>query len=137
MKRRLVTLFVCAALAAAGMKEIEVGSFVPPRVIPQMADTSEVVRRSVTLPGLTVIALVPINVVPHIAGRVFYVAPCVLDLTLYLVHGAFILQTLIAGPFAGANIRNRLGKSRHAAAAGVAANHANADAAPASAAALV
>jgi hydroxymethylglutaryl-CoA lyase len=48
-----------AALAAAGMKEIEVGSFVPPRVIPQMADTAEVVRRSAAIPGLTVIALVP------------------------------------------------------------------------------
>jgi hydroxymethylglutaryl-CoA lyase len=48
-----------AALAAAGMKEIEVGSFVPPRVIPQMADTGEVVRQSVGIPGLTVIALVP------------------------------------------------------------------------------
>jgi len=48
-----------AAMAAAGLKEIEVGSFVPPRVIPQMADTEEVVRRSVEIPGLTVIALVP------------------------------------------------------------------------------
>ncbi|MBV8575457.1 MAG: hydroxymethylglutaryl-CoA lyase, partial [Acetobacteraceae bacterium] len=48
-----------AALAAAGMKEIEVGSFVPPRVIPQMADTAEIVRRSVAIPGVTVIALVP------------------------------------------------------------------------------
>ncbi len=48
-----------AAMAAAGVKEIEVGSFVPPRVIPQMADTEEVVRRSVEIPGLTVIALVP------------------------------------------------------------------------------
>ena len=48
-----------AAMAAAGVKEIEVGSFVPARVIPQMADTEEVVRRSVEIPGLTVIALVP------------------------------------------------------------------------------
>jgi hydroxymethylglutaryl-CoA lyase len=48
-----------AAMAAAGVKEIEVGSFVPPRVIPQMADTEEVVRRSLEIPGLTVIALVP------------------------------------------------------------------------------
>ena len=48
-----------AALAAAGLQEIEVGSFVPPRVIPQMADTAEVVRRSVGIPGLTVVALVP------------------------------------------------------------------------------
>jgi hydroxymethylglutaryl-CoA lyase len=48
-----------AAMAAAGVKEIEVGSFVPPRVIPQMADTAEVVRQCLQIPGLTVIALVP------------------------------------------------------------------------------
>jgi hydroxymethylglutaryl-CoA lyase len=48
-----------AAMAAAGVREIEVGSFVPPRVIPQMADTEDVVRRCVEIPGLTVIALVP------------------------------------------------------------------------------
>jgi hydroxymethylglutaryl-CoA lyase len=48
-----------AAMAAAGVCEIEVGSFVPPRIIPQMADTAEVVRRSLEIPGLTVIALVP------------------------------------------------------------------------------
>ncbi|MDQ2803728.1 MAG: hydroxymethylglutaryl-CoA lyase [Pseudomonadota bacterium] len=48
-----------AAIAAAGVKEIEVGSFVPARVIPQMADTEEVVRRSLEIPGLTVIALIP------------------------------------------------------------------------------
>ena len=48
-----------AAMAAAGVREIEVGSFVPARVIPQLADTEEVVRRSVQVPGLTVIALVP------------------------------------------------------------------------------
>jgi hydroxymethylglutaryl-CoA lyase len=48
-----------AAIAAAGVREIEVGSFVPPRVIPQMADTAEVARASVAIPGLTVVALVP------------------------------------------------------------------------------
>ncbi len=48
-----------AAMAAAGVREIEVGSFVPPRVIPQMEDTPEVVRRALEIPGLTVIALVP------------------------------------------------------------------------------
>ena len=48
-----------AAMASAGVREIEVGSFVPPRVIPQMADTDEVVRRSLEIPGLTVIALAP------------------------------------------------------------------------------
>jgi hydroxymethylglutaryl-CoA lyase len=49
-----------ASLAAAGLKEIEVGSFVPPRVIPQLADTAEVVARVLeTVPGLTVQALAP------------------------------------------------------------------------------
>ena len=48
-----------AAMAAAGLREIEVGSFVPPRVVPQMADTAEVVRATVALPGVTVLALAP------------------------------------------------------------------------------
>ena len=49
-----------AAIAAAGVKEIEVGSFVPPRVIPQLADTPEIVARVLeTVPGLTVQALAP------------------------------------------------------------------------------
>jgi hydroxymethylglutaryl-CoA lyase len=48
-----------AAIAAAGVAEIEVGSFVPPRVIPQMADTDEVVRGSTDLAGDAVVALVP------------------------------------------------------------------------------
>ena len=49
-----------ASIAAAGVKEIEVGSFVPPRVIPQLADTPEIVARVLeTVPGLTVQALAP------------------------------------------------------------------------------
>ena len=44
-------------LAAAGLKEIEVGSFVSPRMIPQMADTGEVVRGALAIDGLTVCAL--------------------------------------------------------------------------------
>jgi len=48
------------SLAAAGVKEIEVGSFVPPRVIPQLSDTPEVVAQVLaTIPGLTVQALAP------------------------------------------------------------------------------
>jgi hydroxymethylglutaryl-CoA lyase len=47
------------ALAAAGLSEIEVGSFVNPKLLPQMADTAEVVRDAVTIPGLAVVALVP------------------------------------------------------------------------------
>ncbi|GMV46182.1 MAG: hydroxymethylglutaryl-CoA lyase [Pseudomonadota bacterium] len=47
------------ALVAAGLREIEVGSFVPPRLLPQMADAAEVVRHALTHPGVTVMALVP------------------------------------------------------------------------------
>ena len=46
-------------LYAAGLREIEVCSFVPAKLLPQMADAAEVVRHAVTLPGLTVMALVP------------------------------------------------------------------------------
>ncbi len=48
-----------AAEAAAGVHEIEVGSFVPPSLLPQMADTAEVVAFARTIPGLNVVALVP------------------------------------------------------------------------------
>jgi len=48
-----------SALAAAGVEEIEVGSFVPPRLIPAMADTGEVVAHALTVPGLKVVALAP------------------------------------------------------------------------------
>ena len=47
------------ALAAAGLKEIEVGSFVPPKLIPAMADTSEVVKYSIGIKNLKVVALAP------------------------------------------------------------------------------
>jgi hydroxymethylglutaryl-CoA lyase len=48
-----------AALAAAGLREIEVGSFVSPKLLPQMADADEVVRAARTIDGLTVLALAP------------------------------------------------------------------------------
>ena len=47
------------AEAAAGVKQIQVGSFVPPKLLPQMADSAEVVKRSREIPGLRVTALVP------------------------------------------------------------------------------
>ena len=47
------------ALHASGLREIEVGSFVPARTLPQMADVAEVVRHARTLPGWVVMALVP------------------------------------------------------------------------------
>lgn len=47
------------AEAEAGVREIEVGSFVPASLLPQMADTAELVAFARTLPGLNVVALVP------------------------------------------------------------------------------
>lgn len=41
-----------AALAQVGLREIEVGSFVSPKVLPRMADCAEVVARACTIPGL-------------------------------------------------------------------------------------
>ncbi len=48
-----------AAEAAAGVPEIEVGSFVPARILPQLADTAELVKFARGLPGLNVAVLVP------------------------------------------------------------------------------
>lgn len=48
-----------AAAHAAGQREIEVGSFVPARLLPQLADTAELVAFAKTLPGLFVSVLVP------------------------------------------------------------------------------
>ena len=53
-KQRWVT-----ALYQAGLREIEVGSFVKESLVPQMADTGAVVAHALTLPGLTVAVLVP------------------------------------------------------------------------------
>ncbi|MGL4637065.1 MAG: hydroxymethylglutaryl-CoA lyase [Beijerinckiaceae bacterium] len=47
------------ALASAGLPEIEVGSFVSPKLLPQMADTAEVVAAVSGLQDTTVLALVP------------------------------------------------------------------------------
>jgi hydroxymethylglutaryl-CoA lyase len=44
---------------AAGVREIEVTSFVPPKLIPQFADAEEVAAQAMQLPGLTVMTLVP------------------------------------------------------------------------------
>jgi len=48
-----------AAEHAAGVREIEVGSFVPAKLLPQMADTGEVVAFARTLPQLKIAALAP------------------------------------------------------------------------------
>jgi len=62
VKAPMSTAHKCAwitALHAAGLREIEVTSFVPARLLPQMADAADVVQHALTLPGLTVMALVP------------------------------------------------------------------------------
>ncbi|MEX2123982.1 MAG: hydroxymethylglutaryl-CoA lyase [Woeseia sp.] len=45
--------------AAAGVAEIEVGSFVPAKLLPQLADTAELVAFARDIEGLSVAALVP------------------------------------------------------------------------------
>jgi hydroxymethylglutaryl-CoA lyase len=47
------------AAHAAGQREIEVGSFVPARLLPQLADTGELLAYAKTLPGLFASVLVP------------------------------------------------------------------------------
>jgi hydroxymethylglutaryl-CoA lyase len=48
-----------AAAHGAGLRELEVGSFVPPKLMPQLADTAELVAFARSLPGLEVSVLVP------------------------------------------------------------------------------
>ncbi|HEY8610366.1 MAG TPA: hydroxymethylglutaryl-CoA lyase [Roseomonas sp.] len=47
------------AIYAAGVRRMEIGSFVSPRAVPQMADTAEVLRASLAMPGLECTVLVP------------------------------------------------------------------------------
>ncbi len=47
------------AAHAAGLRELEVGSFVPARLMPQLADTAELVAFAKSLPGLRPSVLVP------------------------------------------------------------------------------
>ena len=48
-----------AALADAGVREIEATSFVSPKAVPQMADAAEVIAHAVQIPDLQLLALVP------------------------------------------------------------------------------
>ena len=48
-----------SAAAAAGLREIEVCSFVPPKLVPQMVDAAEIVAHALTIPNLTVAVLAP------------------------------------------------------------------------------
>lgn len=47
------------SLVASGLREIEVCSFVPARLLPQMADATDVVHHALTHKGVMVMALVP------------------------------------------------------------------------------
>ncbi len=47
------------ALHAAGVRRMEVGSFVSPKAVPQMADTAEVLKAALALPGLESTVLAP------------------------------------------------------------------------------
>jgi len=58
------------AEAEAGVKEIEVGSFVPPKLLPQMADTAELVAFAKKIAGLNVVTLVPNAKGAQLAARV-------------------------------------------------------------------
>jgi hydroxymethylglutaryl-CoA lyase len=49
----------CRAAVEAGIRDIEVTSFVPPKVIPQFADAEEVARAAVLMGGLRPSVLVP------------------------------------------------------------------------------
>jgi isopropylmalate/homocitrate/citramalate synthase len=73
-KRHLI-----AALHAAGLPEIEVASFVPPKLVPAMADAEAVTRFAATLPGLHVAVLVP-----NLRGAVAAVAAGAHKITLTL-----------------------------------------------------
>lgn len=48
-----------SALAAAGLREIEVCSFVNPKLIPQFADAADIVAHALTIPDVAVVTLVP------------------------------------------------------------------------------
>lgn len=48
-----------AAEAEAAMSEMEVCSFVPPKIIPQFSDANEITARALQIDGLTVSALIP------------------------------------------------------------------------------
>ncbi|SAL65790.1 pyruvate carboxyltransferase [Caballeronia arvi] len=49
----------CARLVDAGVTDIEVTSFVPPKVVPQFADAAEVAAGALAIDGLHAAALVP------------------------------------------------------------------------------
>jgi hydroxymethylglutaryl-CoA lyase len=54
-----VKIALIQALYDAGLRRMEIGSFVSPKAIPQMADTAAVLAFTKTLPGLESTVLVP------------------------------------------------------------------------------
>jgi len=48
-----------AALREAGVRKVQAGSFVPPKLLPQMADSGDIVRAAKAMGGLSISALVP------------------------------------------------------------------------------
>jgi hydroxymethylglutaryl-CoA lyase len=54
-----IKLSLLHQLLAAGVRSMEVGSFVHPRLVPTMADTEEVCRRLPPAPGAQLLVLVP------------------------------------------------------------------------------
>lgn len=50
---------VIEALAEAGLRRMEIGSFVSPKALPQMADIGDILKRAKLPPGLGLMALVP------------------------------------------------------------------------------
>jgi hydroxymethylglutaryl-CoA lyase len=50
---------ITRAIYDAGIRRMEIGSFVSPKAIPQMADTAEVLRAALAMPGLECTVLVP------------------------------------------------------------------------------
>ena len=68
-----------SALAKAGVPEIEVGSFVSARILPQLADTMEIAQYARTIEGLNVAVLVP-----NFKGAEQAIKACVHKLTIPL-----------------------------------------------------
>lgn len=49
----------CRRMVEAGVRDIEVTSFVPPKIVPQFADAVDVARGAIEIAGLHAAALVP------------------------------------------------------------------------------
>ena len=81
------------ALAASGLREIEVGSFVSPRLMPQMADCATLVREANKLENLNVQALVP-----NLKGAELAIAAGARKLTMPISASRSIASVILARP---------------------------------------